>query len=71
MIVDVVANSSKSRLLMFLLLSKADQGINHVKGCAVGLAFRSLFPGSSPGGLSCCPCSCLGAGSTSRLFVQV
>ena len=55
MIVDVVANSSKSRLLMFLLLSKADQGINHVKGCAVGLAFRSLFPGSSPGACPAAP----------------
>jgi len=39
MIVDVVANSSKSRLLMFLLLSKADQGKYRVKRLGVGLVF--------------------------------
>jgi hypothetical protein len=50
MIVDVVANSSKSRLLMFLLLSKADQGKYRVKRLGVGLVFFAPVFRITPGG---------------------
>lgn len=61
MIVDVVANSSKSRLLMFLLLSKADQGKYRVKRLGVGLVFFAPSSGLLPGATCCLfpPCTLL------------